>query len=188
MNISHAVAAITLALLSTVSSVCSAQADQYMNAAAAALFNQAQVLLSQGKMQEALAKYSDAAKADPSSPVLLSHIAELFRQASEKVQGERQVALRQQAESLVRQILLKFPDNTLAHEVQRKLKDNLPPPLHQGSPAAQAELILGEAAFVQNKMDVALGHYERAAAIDPGYSMAWVYACLLYTSPSPRDS
>ena len=63
MNISHAVAAITLALLSTVSSVCSAQADQYMNAAAAALFNQAQVLLSQGKMQEALAKYSDAAKA-----------------------------------------------------------------------------------------------------------------------------
>ncbi len=176
MNISHVIAAITLALLSTVSTVCAAQPGLKMNAQAQALFDQAQVLSSQGKMQEALARYSDAAKADPSSSVPLSNIAELFRQASEQAQGERQAKLRQQAESLVSQILQKFPDEPLAHEVQRKLRDNRPPPLHQGSPAAQAEMTLGETAFAQNKLDVALAHYERAAAIDPAYSMAWVYA------------
>ena len=176
LKISHAVAAITLALLSTVSTVCAAQVNMKMNAAAQPLFDEAQVLSSQGKMQEALAKYSAAAKADPSSSVPLSQIAELFRQASEQAQGERQVKLRQQAESLVFQILQKFPDEPLAHEVQRKLRDNTPPPLHKASAAAQAEMDLGETAFAQNKMDVALAHYERAAAIDPGYSMAWVYA------------
>ena len=179
MNLSHAVAAITLALLSTVSTVSTVHAAQpnlQMNAAAQALLDEANVLSSQGKMQEALAKYSAAAKADPSSSVPLSNIAELFRQASEQAQGERQVKLRQQAESLVSQILQKFPDEPLAHEVLRKLRDNTPPPLHKASPAAQAEMDLGETAFAQNKMDIALGHYERAAAIDPAYSMAWVYA------------
>ncbi|WP_206202100.1 hypothetical protein, partial [Pseudomonas viridiflava] len=87
MNLSHAVAAITLALLSTVPTLRAAQPNLQMNAAAQALLDQANVLSSQGKMQEALAKYSAAAKADPSSSVPLSNIAELLRQASEQAQG-----------------------------------------------------------------------------------------------------
>lgn len=176
MNISRAIAAITLALLSTVTTVCAAQPGLKMNAAAQALFDEGAVLGAQGNLQQALNKFSQANKADPSSSVPLSNIAEILRQAAEQAQGEQQVKLRQQSEALVHQILQKFPDEPLAHEVQRKLREDQPPPLHAANAAALAEMNLGEVAFARQKFDDALGHYERAAALDPQLSMAWIYA------------
>lgn len=176
MNISRAIAAITLALLSTVSTLCAAQPGLKMNAAAQALVDEGNVLGAQGKLQQALDKYSQANKADPPSSVPLSHIAEVLRQAAEQAQGEQQAKLRQQAEALVNQILQKYPDEPLAHEVQRKLREDQPPPLHTANAAALAEMNLGEVAFAKQKFDDALLHYERAAALDPQLSMAWIYA------------
>jgi tetratricopeptide (TPR) repeat protein len=176
LNISRAIAAITLALLSTVSTLCAAQPGLKMNAAAQALVDEGNVLGAQGKLQQALDKYSQANKADPSSSVPLSQIAEVLRQAAEQAQGEQQAKLRQQAEALVNQILQKYPDEPLAHEVQRKLREDQPPPLHTANAAALAEMNLGEVAFAKQKFDDALLHYERAAALDPQLSMAWIYA------------
>jgi len=176
LNISRAIAAITLALLSTVSTLCAAQPGLKMNAAAQALFDEGAVLGAQGNLQQALNKFSQANKADPSSSVPLSNIAEILRQAAEQAQGEQQVKLRQQSEALVHQILQKFPDEPLAHEVQRKLREDQPPPLHAANAAALAEMNLGEVAFARQKFDDALSHYERAAGLDPQLSMAWIYA------------
>lgn len=173
MNISHALAAMTLALLST---VCAAQPGFKMNAAAQALVDEGNVLGAQGNLQQALNKFSQANKADPSSSVPLSNIAEVLRQAAEQAEGEQQLKLREQSEALVRQILQKYPDEPLAHEVLRKLGDKLPPPLHAANAAALAEMNLGEVAFAKQKFDDALLHYERAAGLDPQLSMAWIYA------------
>lgn len=173
MNISRAIAAITLALLST---LCAAQPGLKMNAAAQALVDEGNVLGARGNLQEALNKFSQANKADPTSSVPLSLIAEVLYQAARQAQGEQQAKLRQQAEALVNQILQKYPDEPLAHEVQRKLREDQPPPLHTANPAALAEMNLGEVAFAKQKFDDALLHYERAAGLDPQLSMAWIYA------------
>jgi tetratricopeptide (TPR) repeat protein len=174
LNISRAIAAITLALLST---LCAAQPGLKMNAAAQALVDEGNVLGAQGNLQEALNRFSQANKADPTSSVPLSLIAEVLYQAARQAQGEQQAKLRQQAEALVNQILQKFPDEPLAHEVQRKLREDQPPPLHTANPAALAEMNLGEVAFAKQKFDDALLHYERAATLDPqlsiGLDLCW---------------
>lgn len=173
MNVLRHVLAVYLALVCAVSA---AQTASVINDAARKLLDEGNVLLTQGKMGEALSRFSDSAKADPTASIPLSTMAETLRLASEQMQGEPQAKARRQAEEIARHALSKHGDDPIAQEVLRKLADNQSAPLHQPNAEATAELHRGELLFAQKKLDEALTHYERAAALDPKWSLPWIYA------------
>lgn len=167
------IVALALALACT---VCSAQGMGPINAEAEALVQQGHLLQTQGKLKEAFEKFSAAAQADPTASVPLSSIAALLFRISQQMQGGDAAKLRQQSEGLAQQALQKHANDPVALEVLRELNDDKPLPLHEPTPEAAAALHEGELLFNQNKLDEALAHYERAAALDPQYSLAWIYA------------
>lgn len=146
------------------------------NAEADALIRQGHVLQAQGKYKEAFEKFSAAARADPQASLPLSSIAGMLLRMSQQRQGADAVKLRQQSEDVARQALQKHANDPVALEVLREITDDKPLPLHQPTAEAAAELHQGELLFTQRKLDEALAHYERAAALDPKYSQAWIYA------------
>jgi Tfp pilus assembly protein PilF len=146
------------------------------NAAAEALVKEANVLAAQNKYQEAINKYSEAMKADPSSSTPLSHIAHVLLMVSLKNTPENAAKLKQQAEGAARQALKLEPDDPLAQEVLRTLLDDKPAPLHVPTEAAWKLAQEGEVLFQSQKPDEARAKYEQAAQLDPLYSSAWVYA------------
>lgn len=181
MRLPPLLAALSLALLNTVAQAATAPpsttpAAPAINAAGQALLDAAHALMAQGKNQQALAKLSEAAKADPGSSLPISSIASLIQSAAQQAQGERRTELRKQAEVVARQALRLHPDDPIAHEVLRTLSDEQPPPLHVAAADVAALVHQGETAFGQRKYDEALAYYERAAALDPAYSLPWVYA------------
>lgn len=173
MNVLRHILAVSLALVCAVSA---AQTASVINDAARKLLDEGNVLLTQGKTGEAMKRFSESSKADPSASLPLSTIAEAVRLASEQMQGEQQAKARQQAEEIARHALSKHADDPIAQEVLRKLADNQPAPLHRPNAEAVAELHKGERLFAQKKLDEALAHYERAAALDPKWSVPWIYA------------
>ncbi|NVM76790.1 tetratricopeptide (TPR) repeat protein [Duganella sp. SG902] len=147
-----------------------------INAEAEALIHQGHALQTQGKYKEAFEKFSAAAQADPQASLPLSSIAGMLLSMAKQTQEAGALKLRQQAEDMARQALQKHANDPVAMEVLRELADDRPLPLHQPTPEAAAALHEGELLFTQRKLDEALAHYERAAALDPNYSQAWIYA------------
>lgn len=156
--------------------VSSAQGLVPINAEADALIQQGHHFQTQGKYQEAFEKFSAAAQADPASSLPMSSIAAMFLRMSQQMRGDDAAKLRQQSEGLARRALQKHAGDAVAQEVLRELTDAKPLPLHEPTPEAAAALHEGELLFTQRKLDEALAHYERAAALDPQYSVAWIYA------------
>lgn len=163
-------------LLALSCSVGSAQGLVPINAEAEALIQQGHLFQTQGKYKDAFDKFSAAAQADPSASLPLSSIGALLFSMSKQMQGDDAAKLRQQSEGVVRQALEKHANDPVALEVLRGLNDDKPLPLHEPTPEAAAALHEGELLFNQRKLDEALVHYERAAALDPKYSQAWIYA------------
>jgi tetratricopeptide (TPR) repeat protein len=153
-----------------------AHAGVIPNAAAQLLVNDANVLAAQNKYQEAINKYSEAMKADPSSSVPLSHIAHVLLMVSLKNTPENAAKLKQQAEGAARQALKLGPEDPLAQEVLRTLLDDKPAPLHVPREEVWKLVQEGEVLFQAQKPDEARAKYEQAAQLDPLYSSAWIYA------------
>jgi len=147
-----------------------------MNAEAESLVNQGHALQTQGKYKQAFEKFSAAAQADPQASLPLSSIAGMLLRMSQQTQGADAAKLRKQSEDMARQALQKHANDPVAMEVLREITDDKPLPLHEPTPEAAAALHEGELLFTQRKLDEALAHYERAAALDPQYSQAWIYA------------
>ncbi|NYE62854.1 tetratricopeptide (TPR) repeat protein [Duganella sp. 1224] len=157
--------------------VCAAgQASVLPNQAAAPLQQEAVVLTAQGKYKDAIAKFQEAAKADPAASGPLAGIANVLMMASLQAQGEAAARLRGQAESVARQALALGADDPLAQEVLRHLLDDKPAPLHVPTPAAAKAMQEGEVLFHAKQYDEALAKYQEAARLDPQYSAAEVYA------------
>jgi tetratricopeptide (TPR) repeat protein len=94
---------------------------------------------------------------------------------SELMKGGDVAKVREQADAAAQQALQKHPNDPIALEVLRGLTDGKPLPLHQ--PNAKPSLpCTKESLFNQRKLDEARVQYERAAALDPRYSTAWIYA------------
>jgi tetratricopeptide (TPR) repeat protein len=165
--------ALMLALACTVGG---AQVLVPINAEADALIQQGHFFQAQGKYKDAFEKFSAAAQADPSSSLPQSSIAGMLLRMSQQMQGADALKLRQQAEGVARQALQKHGNDAVAQEVLREILDDKPLPLHVPTPEAAAALHEGELLFTQRKLDEALVQYERAAALDPKYSQAWIYA------------
>jgi tetratricopeptide (TPR) repeat protein len=157
--------------------VCAAsQASVKPNAAAAPLQQEGTSLFAQGKYKDAIAKYQEAAKADPTASEPLSGIANVLMAAAAQAQGDAKVRLRQQSESVARQALTLGPDDPLAQEVLRVLLEDRPAPLHVPTPAAWKAMQEGEVLFQAGKPAEALVKYEESARLDPLYSTAEVNA------------
>ncbi|MYM22953.1 tetratricopeptide repeat protein [Duganella sp. FT135W] len=163
-------------MLALACAVSSAQGLVPVNAEADALIQQGHHFQAQGKYKEAFEKFSAASQADPASSLPVSSIAGMLLRMSQQAQGDDAAKLRQQSEGLARQALQKHAGDVVAMEVLRELSDDKPLPLHEPTPEAAAALHEGELLFTQRKLDEALAHYERAAALDPKYSVAWIYA------------
>lgn len=157
--------------------VCAAgHASVLPNKAAEPLVNEANVLVAQGKYQEGIAKFQEAAKADPAASGPLSGIANVLFKASFNAKGDAAVKLRQQAEGVARQALTLGADDPLAQEVLRNLTDDKPAPLHMPNQAAWKAMQEGEVLFHSNKLDEALAKYDESLRLDPLYSTAAVNA------------
>ncbi|MYM69407.1 tetratricopeptide repeat protein [Pseudoduganella sp. FT55W] len=163
-------------LLALACTVGRAQGLVPINAEAEALIHQGHLFQAQGKYKDAFEKFSAAAQADPVSSLPLSSLAGMLLRMSQQMQGDDAAKLRQQSEGLARQALQMHASDAVAQEVLRELSDDKPLPLHEPTPEAAAALHEGELLFNQRKLDEALVHYERAAALDPKYSVAWIYA------------
>lgn len=163
-------------LLALACAASNAQGLVPVNAEAEALIQQGHLFQTQGKYKEAFEKFSAAAQADPAASLPLSSLAGMLLRMSQQMQGDGAAKLRQQSEGLARQALQKHANDPVALEVLREITDDKPLPLHQPTPEAAAALHEGELLFNQRKLDEALVQYERAAALDPKYSQAWIYA------------
>ena len=145
------------------------------NQAAQPLVQEGAVLAAQGKLQEALSKFSAAAKVDPAASGPVSRIAHLLMIASLSATGDNVARLRQQSEGAARQALALDAQDPLAQEVLRSLLDDKDAPLHVPSPEAWKLVQEGEVLFQAQKLDEARARYQQAAALDPQYSSVLVY-------------
>ncbi|NVD70675.1 tetratricopeptide repeat protein [Duganella sp. BJB1802] len=145
------------------------------NEAAQPLVQEGEVLTAQGKFQEALNKFSAAAKADPAASMPLSHIAHVLMVASLNADGANAAKLRQQSEGAVRQALKLDSSDPLAQEVLRRLEDGKSAPLHEPSMDVLKVVQEGEVLYHGRKLDEARVKYEQAAKMDPRYSSVLVF-------------
>jgi len=146
------------------------------NEASQALVDEGNVLLAKRRYRDAVDKYLEASRKDPTASMPLSSVANALLSASREADGEAAAKLRQQSEAAARQALLLVPSDPLAQEVLRSLLDDKPAPLHRPTPAAWQLMGEGEVLFQSHDYMNALKKYEQAAQLDPLYSEAWVFA------------
>lgn len=154
----------------------SASAAFNCNDACKRMVGEANVLASQGKYQEALARYKAAEQAEPTASVPLSSAAALMLHLSDRVKPEQRKGLRDGARALARRALALAPDDPVAPEVLRMLDADAPAPLRAPNAAASALLGGAQAHFSRRDLAAALLKYEAAMQADPAYSGAWIGA------------
>lgn len=164
-------------VLTMVLALAGAHADATVlpNEAAKPLVQEGEVLTAQGKFQEALNKFSAAAKADPAASMPLAHIAHVLMVASLNADGANAAKLRQQSEGAARQALKLDAADPLAQEVLRRLEDGKNAPLHEPSIDVLKVVQEGEVLYHGRKLDEARVKYEQAAKMDPLYSSVLVF-------------
>lgn len=174
------VRALSLSLSMSFSLLCfapTATAQIPINDAAAALVKQGDMQLSQRKPGEALRSFEAAVKADATSSVPLSRLANaIYVLSIVQPDAEKKNQWRAQSEAVARQALKLEPRDPIAQEVLRMLSEEKPAPLHV--PTEQASNLKREAEqlFIAGKLDEAREKYLQAAQADPLYSTAWIYA------------
>jgi len=140
------------------------------------LVSEGHALFLEGKPREAWDSFERARKSDPGASGPLASMAYLMLRLSEGAPADKKAVLRQQAGSAARAALAVDAHDPLAQEVLRSLQDDAPTPLHMPTLEAAQANREGEVLFVQKRYPEALAKYEQAAARDPLFSGAWVYA------------
>jgi tetratricopeptide (TPR) repeat protein len=154
-----------------------ASAQIPINDAAAALVREGDAQLFQRKPAEALRSYEAAAKADATSSVPLSKLANaLYFLSILQTDAEKKSQWRAQSEALAQQALKREPRDPIAQEVLRLLSEEKLAPLHVPTERAEKLKNEGEQLFIAGKLDEAREKYLLAAQADPLYSTAWINA------------
>lgn len=128
-----------------------------------------------GKVNDALASYREAAKADPTASESLSYTAMLFFHASKNTDPKNVEEYRGQAEAHARAALKVDERDPNATEVLRLLADGVEQKRRDPLPAAFEAVKAGEILFSQRKYTEAAVKYEEAIRLDPAYADAVVY-------------
>jgi tetratricopeptide (TPR) repeat protein len=172
--------ALSLSLSLSFSLLCfapTASAQLPINDAAAALVKEGDTQLFQRKPAEAIRSYQAAMKADATSSVPLSKLANaLYLLSLLQTDAAKKSEWRAQSEGLAQQALKLQPRDPLAQEVLRLLSEEKPAPLHEPTERALNLKHEGEQLFIAGKLDQAREKYLQAAQADPLYSSAWIYA------------
>jgi len=162
------------ALLAFFNAAASAATPTYCAEPCHGLVRDAHVLEGQGKYQEAMDKYTAAAKADPTASLPLSLQAGLLFKLSTVAPKEKAGQVREMARALAERATSLAADDPIAHEVLRMLDDDGLSPLHKPNPRADRLLSEGAALFAQRKPKESRAKYEAAMEADPKASSAWV--------------
>lgn len=157
------------------SPVASAQVP--INDAAAALVQKGDTQLFQRKPAEAIRSYEAAMKADATSSVPLSKLANaLYFLSILQTDAAKKSEWRAQSEAFAQRALTLAPRDPIAQEVLRMLSEEKPAPLHEPTEQALTLKHEGEQLFIAGKLDEAREKYLQAAQADPLFSTAWIYA------------
>ena len=177
MNKLHA---LSLSLSLSFSLLCfapMASAQIPINDAAAALVQAGDTQLFQRQPVEAIRSYEAAMKADPTSSVPLSKLANtLYFLSILQTDAAKKSEWRAQSEALAQRALKLAPRDPIAQEVLRLLSEEKPAPLHEPTEHALKLQHEGEQLFIAGKLDEAREKYMQAAQADPLFSTAWIYA------------
>ena len=146
------------------------------NPTSEALRLEGDALLANGKLQEAIEKYTKANNADPKASAPLSSIATVFMTAARAADGAKAAELRKHATSAANAALKVDENDPMGQEVLRRLDEDVPYRLYQPSLDAARLVEEGEQLFAAQDYAKALAKYEQAIARDPGFSQAWVFA------------
>lgn len=172
--------ALSLSLSLSFSLLCfapTASAQLPINDAAAALVQEGDTQLFQRKPAEAIRSYEAAMKADATSSVPLSKLANaLYFLSILQTDAAKKSEWRAQSEAFAQRALKLAPRDPIAQEVLRMLSEEKPAPLHEPTEQASNLKHEGEQLFVAGKLDEAREKYLQAAQADPLYSTAWIYA------------
>ena len=139
------------------------------------LINQGNAFEAQGKVNEALASYRDAAKADPGASQPLSYLALLMFYASQNTEAQHVNDYRRQTEEYARAALKIDHRDPNAMEVLRLLADGEAQKRREPTAAAAALVREGEVLFGERKYAEAAVKYAEAARLDPSYADAVVF-------------
>ena len=154
-----------------------ASAQVPINDAAASLVQEGDTQLFQRKPVEAIRSYEAAMKADATSSVPLSKLANaLYFLSILQTDAAKKSEWRAQSETFAQRALKLAPRDPIAQEVLRMLSEEKPAPLHEPTEQASNLKHEGEQLFVAGKLDEAREKYMQAAQADPLYSTAWIYA------------
>lgn len=132
-------------------------------------------LLSQGKFNEAAAKFEEGMKADPASSFPISALSKLFFEASKATDAAHQAEYRDKAMDLAHQALDKNDLDFIASEVLLNADGGSTESVHQPKPDAVEPFNQAEAAYRAQKWDEAIAGYQKALASDPGFTDAALY-------------
>ena len=154
-----------------------ASAQIPINDAASALVRDGDTQLFQRKPAQAVRSYEAAVKADPTSSVPLSKLANaVYFLSVLQTDAAKKSQWRAQSGDLAQRALKLEPRDPIAQEVLRLLAEEKPVPLHVPTAKASSLKDEGEQLFIAGKFDEAREKYTQAAQADPLYSAAWIYA------------
>lgn len=139
-------------------------------------------LLSQGKFNEAAAKFEEGMKADPASSFPISGLSKLFFEASKATDAAHQTEYRGKATDLAHQALDKNDLDFIASEVLLNADGGSTESAHQPKPEAMEAFNQAEAAYQSQKWDQAIAGYQKALTADPGFTDAALYLGDVYFS------
>lgn len=139
-------------------------------------------LLSQGKFNEAAAKFQDAMKADPTSSFPISGLSKLYFEASNATDPSHQKEYREKALDLAHQALDKNDMDFIASEVLLNADGGSASSVHHPIQEALEPFNLAESAFQAQKWDEAIAGYKKALSLDPDFTDAALYLGDVYFS------
>lgn len=156
--------------------------------AARTLISQGAAFQEDGKLNEALASYRAAAKADPRASEPLSYLALLMIFVSQNTDAKYVEQYREQAQTYAREALKVDERDPNAMEALRQLADGVPQQRRQPLPAAFQALREGELLFGERKYAEAAMKYQQARRLDPDYADAVVFLgdCFYMQGDMPR--
>jgi len=141
-----------------------------------ALSREGQALKVDNKYNEALAKYREAASADPKASMPLSLMAGLFLEASGLTDPKNVESYRNQAKALAQEALGRQADDPMALEVLRGLSGETRESVGSSSTEARKAYDEAESWYGKGQYPEALERYLAAFAKDPTFAKAVLYA------------
>jgi tetratricopeptide (TPR) repeat protein len=152
------------------------------------LVDEGNLLSTRGQHQKAFETYQAAMAAVPEATLPLVSAAWMLLDLSWKADAAQGSKMRGTAEALSRKALALNPDEAMAQDLLRQIRDGQDAALHKPNAAADQAMREAETLFVQRSYDEARAQYEAALARDPLWSQAAVGAgdCYFMQQDWPR--